>query len=142
MKPIEILLVEDNEGDRLLTTEALREIPYPTHVQIVKDGLEALNYLYQKENFSNSITPDIVLLDINLPKLNGFEVLSRIRSSKRLHNLPVVMLSTSTSEEDKVLAQEKKASYFVSKPLEADNFAVIISSLRGISEPVEQGFKN
>ncbi len=116
-RQINILLVEDNEGDILLTTEALQESRLPNIPFVVKDGWEALQFLEKKGEFKNAATPDLVLLDINLPKLNGHEVLREIRASHALKHLPVVMLSTSSSEKDRQLSQQNQASGYMTKPV-------------------------
>lgn len=138
MNPIEILLVEDNEGDILLTTEALEESDIPTRITVVKDGEEALNFLQKKNNFNKSKSPDLVLLDINLPKVNGIEVLRTIKSHEDLKHIPVVILSTSSSEEDILKCYSNYASCFITKPLSAHSFTEIISSVPNFFNSVVQ----
>lgn len=135
---IEILLVEDNEGDIFLTTEALKESEIPTNITVVKDGYEALNYLQKKNKYSHSKSPDLVLLDINLPKVNGFEVLREIKSSEDLKHIPVVILSTSSSEEDIMACYSNYATCFITKPLSADSFTEVISSVHNFFNSVVQ----
>lgn len=138
MNFIEILLVEDNEGDILLTTEALNESEIPANITVVKDGFEALNYLQKKNNYSRSKSPDLVLLDINLPKVNGFEVLREIKASENLKHIPVVILSTSSSEEDILKCYSNYATCFITKPLSADSFTEVISSVQHFFNSVAQ----
>lgn len=132
MQPIDILLVEDNEGDILLTTEALQDRKIVNNIYVVKDGIEALNFLLKKEFFKNSPTPDLVLLDINLPKLNGQEVLKQIRSHKNIKHIPVVMLTTSSSTEDKSESFKNDANCYITKPMDMGDFIKEISSIKGL----------
>lgn len=130
MKPIDILLVEDNEGDILLTTEALKEGEIAKNIAVVNDGWEALQYLEKNGQYSKAFTPDLILLDINLPKLNGYEVLQNIRSFDNLKHLPVIILSTSSSEEDILKAHHNYSNCFITKPVEVNDFANVISSIK------------
>tara|TARA_R100001369_G_scaffold92896_1_gene141072 strand:+ start:89157 stop:89588 length:432 start_codon:yes stop_codon:yes gene_type:complete len=130
MHPIDILLIEDNEGDILLTKEALLEGDILKELQVVKDGWEALLYLEKKENYKSAKTPDLILLDINLPKLNGFEVLKKIRSAENTKNIPVVILSTSTSDNDIKKSIKYHANYYISKPIDADGYPRVIRSIK------------
>ncbi len=127
MQPIDILLVEDNEGDILLTTETLKDQKIIKDIHVVKNGYEAINFLLKRDAFINSPTPHLVLLDINLPKLNGQEVLKLIRSYKQIRDIPVVMLSTSSSPEDVLESLKNEASCYITKPLDFDDFVKKIS---------------
>ncbi|HSI70344.1 MAG TPA: response regulator [Gillisia sp.] len=138
MNLIEILLVEDNEGDIVLTTEALKESEIPSNITVVRDGEEALNFLQKKNNFAFSKSPDLVLLDINLPKVNGFEVLRTIKSHEGLKHIPVVILSTSSSDEDILKCYSNYATCFITKPLSADSFTEVISSVQNFFNQVVQ----
>jgi len=129
MNPINILLVEDNEGDILLTTEALTEGKIANSVNVVKDGWEALQYLEKQGSYSNALTPDLILLDINLPKLNGHEVLEQIKSKDQLKHLPVIMLSTSSSSEDILSSYKNHVNCYITKPVEVEDFLKVISSI-------------
>lgn len=129
MNPIQILLVEDNEGDIYLTKEALAEGKISKEVQVVKDGWEAILYLDKKGKYNGVITPNLILLDINLPKLNGFEVLDKIKHSNHTEHIPVIMLSTSSSERDINKCYNKRANCFISKPVDADDFFRVIQSI-------------
>lgn len=129
MKPIDILLVEDNEGDILLTTEALKDGEIANQIAVVKDGWEAMQYLEKKGKYSEAFTPDLILLDINLPKLNGHEVLKNIRSLNNLKHLPVIILSTSSSEMDVLNSYQNFANFYITKPVEVNDFLKVISSI-------------
>lgn len=142
MKIIEILLIEDNEGDVLLTSETLKESPYPVCLAVVRDGQEAVKYLQKELPYSGCKTPDLILLDINLPKLNGHEVLRKLKATEALQNLPVVMLSTSSTLEDRDLSKQNLADNYVTKPLDVDTFTEIVSSIQGFPVPVIHLFKN
>jgi len=129
MSPIDILLVEDNEGDILLTTEALTEGKIANTVNVVKDGWEAILYLEKLGKYSKALTPDLILLDVNLPKLNGHEVLGKIKSKENLKHLPVIMLSTSSSAEDIEASYKNNVNCYITKPVEVDDFLKVISSI-------------
>ncbi|MBC7522913.1 MAG: response regulator [Flavobacterium sp.] len=129
MKSIHILLVEDNEGDILLTTEALSERKIFNKISIAKDGIEAIDYLNKQNNFSNAILPDLILLDINLPKKNGHEVLEYIKSNENFKQIPVIMLTTSCSEKDILLANKNQANFFITKPVEVDEFIETVTKI-------------
>jgi CheY-like chemotaxis protein len=100
MKPIHILLVEDNEGDIMLTTEALQERKIANNISVVKNGRDAVDFLFKRGKYANEFTPDLVLLDINLPLKSGFEVLKEIKKEDSTRQIPVIILTTSSSDED------------------------------------------
>ncbi|WP_026838131.1 response regulator [Gillisia sp. JM1] len=127
MIPINILLIEDNEGDILLTKEALLEGDILKELQVVKDGWEALLYLEKKDKYSTAITPDLILLDINLPKMNGYEVLKEIKSNSNINHIPVIMLSTSSSSIDINQCYKNQANCYITKPVDANDFSKVIS---------------
>ncbi len=129
MKPIHILLVEDNEGDIMLTTEALREGKIANTVTVVRDGWEAVQYLERLQNAQDGTKPDLILLDVNLPKMNGHEVLARIKKTPHLQHLPVIMLTTSSSESDVLLSYKSHANCYITKPVEVDDFIEVVSSI-------------
>lgn len=129
MKPVDILLVEDNEGDIILTTEALGEGKIHNKISVVKDGWEAVQYLEKKNGYENVTTPDLVLLDINLPKLNGHEVLHHIKSNPELTHIPVVMLTTSSSETDVMKSYKNHANCYITKPVDVTNFLDVIAKI-------------
>ncbi len=129
MDPIHILLVEDNEGDIVLTTEALEEGKIANSLSVVRDGQEAINYLEKNEGFEDAVTPDLVLLDINLPKINGHKVLKHIKSSKKLKYIPVVMLTTSSDEVDIQKSYKNHSNCYITKPVGINDFIKVISTI-------------
>lgn len=126
MKPISILLVEDNEGDILLTIEAFEEWKTVTKISVAKDGQEAINF-FNKDTCTE--LPSLVLLDINLPKKNGHEVLQFIKRSEMLKHIPVIMLTTSSSMADINLAYNNYANCYITKPDEVDTFLKVVSAI-------------
>lgn len=129
MKKFNVLLVEDNEGDIILTREALESSKYIGQLTTLRDGQLAFEYLENCIEKGDSSLPDIVLLDINLPKKNGHEVLQFIKSHDQLKQLPVIMLTTSSSEKDILAAYRNYANCFISKPIEVDHFMDVISKV-------------
>jgi len=128
-KPIEILLVEDNPGDVRLTLEALREAKVCNRIHTVYDGIEALAFLNREGNYVNVPFPDLILLDLNLPKKDGREVLTSIKAEEKFKRIPVVVLTTSKSEEDIVRSYELQASCYVTKPVDLDQFLEVVKSI-------------
>ena len=129
MKPISILLVEDNEGDVLLTTDALYEGKISNSISVVRDGWEAIQFLEKTGSYTNAVIPDLILLDVNLPKMNGHEVLKVIKSSEKLKHIPVIMLTTSSSEGDIMQSYQNYANCYITKPVETENFMEVITSI-------------
>jgi CheY-like chemotaxis protein len=129
MKKMHILLVEDNEGDILLTTEAFEESKIPTQLSVVKNGEEALNFLFKRGKFENVERPDLVLLDINLPIKNGHEVLKEIKSNNETRTIPIIMLTTSDSQKDINLAYFNYANSYITKPLDMEEFLEAIQKI-------------
>ena len=127
--PIEILLVEDNPGDVRLTKEALKEGKVYNNLHWAKDGLEALEFLRRQGIHAKAPRPDIILLDLNLPKKDGREVLSVIKSDDRLKHIPVVVLTTSKAEEDVLRSYELHANCYVTKPVDLEKFIVVVQSI-------------
>lgn len=130
MTPANILLVEDNEGDIFLMEDALEEAGLSRNFCAVRDGEEALDYLLQKGPYKNAIVPDLILLDLNLPKINGCELLTRIKTYSHLQGIPVVILSTSSSLEDKKSSYKACADGFITKPVDADSFPSVIRQIK------------
>jgi two-component system response regulator len=129
LRPIEILLVDDNPGDIRLTQEALKESKVLNNIHVVEDGMEALEFLRKEGNFKNVITPDIVLLDLNLPKRNGREVLAEIKADDFLKKIPVVILTMSRAEEDILKSYALHANCYITKPVDMDQFIKIVRSI-------------
>jgi hypothetical protein len=127
-----ILLVEDNQQDEMLVMRSLRKVNLANQVHVVRDGQQALDYLFREGEFTRNSDPDfpaVVLLDINLPRVNGLAVLERIRSDERTHLLPVVILTSSDEERDRLKSYEEGANSFVRKPLDFGEFAEAVASL-------------
>jgi CheY-like chemotaxis protein len=127
--PVEILLVEDNPGDVRLTKEALREGKVYNNLHWAKDGVEALEFLRQEGKHAEAPRPDIILLDLNLPKKDGREVLSSIKNDDRFKQIPVVILTTSEAEEDVLRSYELHANCYITKPVDLDKFIVVVQSI-------------
>ena len=125
-EPMEILLVEDNEDDILLEQEALADAKLVNLMSVVRDGEEALAYLRGQGKYQNARVPGLILLDINMPKKNGFEVLNEIKADPNLKHIPVVMLTTSDSEADIVKSYARGACSFITKPMDFDKFRDVI----------------
>jgi CheY-like chemotaxis protein len=121
-RPIEILLVEDNPGDVRLVQEALREGRVRNNPHVVSDGEAALDFLYQRGAFAKAPRPDLILLDLNLPKKDGREVLAAFKADPHLRCIPVVILTSSKEEEDVLRAYNLAANCYVTKPVEFDSF--------------------
>jgi CheY-like chemotaxis protein len=129
MKPIHILLVEDNEGDIFLTQEAFEDFKIKNKISVVRDGKEAMDFLFKENEYKNAEDPDLVILDINLPKKSGHDVLKTVKDNPKTQHIPVIMLSTSSSEKDISLSYQNRANCFISKPIEADEFMKAITSI-------------
>lgn len=129
MKSVHILLVEDNEGDILLTREALEDSKIINTLSVVRDGQEALDYIFLRKNYKEAKSPDLILLDINLPLKNGHEVLQIIKQDDTTKHIPVIMLTTSSSERDISLSYQYHANCYITKPVEIDNFLEAIATI-------------
>jgi CheY-like chemotaxis protein len=129
MTPIKILLVEDNEGDVVLTLEAFESIRLANNVHVVNDGEEAIQYLNKEGRFSGVDEPDMILLDINLPKIDGKEVLHYIKTHDRFKVIPVVILTSSASERDINETYSKHANCYITKPVDFSKFITVIKSI-------------
>jgi CheY-like chemotaxis protein len=128
-KPVEILLVEDNKGDVGLIEEVFEEAKIRNNLHVAEDGEEALLYLHGEGKFSGSPRPDIILLDLNLPKKGGREVLREIKEDENLHNIPVIVLTTSDAEKDIIGAYDLHANAYITKPLDFDQFIKVVGSI-------------
>lgn len=129
MKQVHILLVEDNEGDILLTKEAFEDAKLINTLSVVKDGKAAIDFLTQKQNYEKTGLPDLILLDVNLPKMNGHEVLQFIKGDYVLKHIPVIMLTTSSSDSDINLSYQNYVNCYITKPVEVDTFLEVISKI-------------
>lgn len=128
-RAIEILLVEDNLGDARLTQEALREARVSNHLSLVRDGVEALAFLRREGGYASAPRPDLILLDLNLPRKDGREVLSEIKSDERLRRIPVVVLTVSQSDEDILRAYNLNANCYITKPVDLEQFIKVVRSI-------------
>jgi len=128
-RPVNILLVEDNLGDIRLTQEAFKEGKYPSQLHPVTDGAEALKYLKKQSPYESVDTPDLILLDLNLPKIDGHEVLNQIKSDIELKKIPVIMLTTSSTEEDILKSYNLNVNCYIVKPVEFDRFSEIVQRI-------------
>lgn len=124
--PIEVLLVEDDPGDVLMTREALADHKVNNRLNVVSDGEEAIAYLRRQGRFSDAVRPDLVLLDLNLPRRDGREVLAEIKNDEDLHQIPVVVLTTSSADEDILRSYQLHANAYVTKPVDFDRFISIV----------------
>ena len=122
MKKAHILLVEDNEGDILLTLEALEDRKFVRQLSIVKNGKDAVDFVFQRSKYDSVEKPDLILLDINLPKKTGHEVLQIIKSNDKTKTIPVIMFTTSSSQHDIIDAYRKHANCYITKPIDLDEF--------------------
>jgi CheY-like chemotaxis protein len=124
--PIEVLLVEDDPGDVLMTQEAFEEHKVRNHLTVVSDGAEALSYLRREGQYADAIRPDLILLDLNLPRRDGREVLEEIKKDDLLGRIPVVVLTTSSADEDIMRSYQLHANAYVTKPVDFDQFIAVI----------------
>jgi CheY-like chemotaxis protein len=130
-RPIQILLVEDNPGDVRLTQESLHDARVHNSMMVASDGLEAMACLRREGQYANAVRPDLVLLDLNLPRMNGFEVLDAIKEDPDLKRIPVVVLTTSQAEQDIIRSYNLYANAFVTKPVDLEQFIKVIKSIEG-----------
>ncbi|HAD81685.1 MAG: response regulator [Candidatus Edwardsbacteria bacterium RIFOXYD12_FULL_50_11] len=129
VNPIEVLLVEDSPADVRLTKEALKEEKLHITLQVVNDGVEAMEYLRQEGKYSKAVRPDLILLDLNLPKKDGREVLKEIKGDDNLRSIPVVVLTTSKSEADIIKVYDLHANCYITKPLDLNQFSTVVKSI-------------
>jgi CheY-like chemotaxis protein len=127
--PVEILLVEDSPGDVRLTREALKEGQLQVRLSVVGDGESALAFLHRQDPYAQAPRPDLVLLDLNLPRMGGHEVLARIKGDAGLRRIPVVMLSSSQAEQDVRASYDLHANCYIAKPVELDQFLRVVRSI-------------
>lgn len=129
LQNIEILLVEDNPGDVRLTKEALKDNKVRNNLTVVEDGVEAMSFLRREGRYTGSPRPDLILLDLNLPKKDGREVLSEIKADEHLRRIPVVVLTTSKAEEDILRAYDLNANCYITKPVDFDQFIRVVKTI-------------
>ena len=128
-RPVEVLLVEDNAGDVRLTREALREGMVVNHLSVASDGEEAVAFLRREGRFAAAPRPDLILLDLNLPRKGGREVLADIKQDVSLRRIPVVVLTTSRAEEDVLRTYDLHANCYIVKPVDLDQFIQVVRSI-------------
>ena len=129
--PIEVLLVEDDPGDVLMTREAFEEHKVRNHLNVVSDGADALAYVRREGEFANAVRPDLILLDLNLPKRDGREVLKEMKTDPDLREIPIVVLTTSSAESDVLASYQLHANAYVTKPVDFERF---ISAVKQIDD--------
>jgi CheY-like chemotaxis protein len=127
--PIEVLLVEDDPGDVLMTKEAFEEHRVNNRLRVVNDGDEALAYLRQQEPYPDAVRPDLILLDLNLPRRDGRQVLQEIKNDESLRHIPVVVLTTSQADEDILRSYQLHANAYVTKPVDFDQFIKAVQQI-------------
>ena len=128
-RPVEILLVEDNPGDVRLTIEGLNESKVRNNLHVARDGVEAMAFLRRESPFPDAIRPDLILLDLNLPRKDGREVLTEIKADPALKTIPVVILTTSRAEQDVLRSYELQANCYISKPVDLEQFITVVKSI-------------
>ena len=128
-QPIELLLVEDSPGDVLLTREALAESRIANRLHVVEDGERAIDFLMRREPYTDAVRPDLIMLDLNLPRKDGREVLQFIKSHPDLTTIPVVVLTTSRAEEDVLRTYRLHANCYITKPVDMNQFFLVIKSI-------------
>ncbi len=128
-RPFEVLLVEDNAGDARLTREALKEGRIVNNLSVVPDGVEAMEFLRKRGRYLNSPRPDLILLDLNLPRKNGREVLEEIKNDPALRRIPVMVLTTSSAEQDLTSAYNLHANCYITKPVDLEQFMTVVRSI-------------
>ena len=129
LKPIEILLAEDNPGDARLTLEGFKDAKVKNNITVVEDGIEAMAYLRHEGPYANVGLPDLILLDLNMPKKDGREVLAEIKADANLRRIPVLIFTISNAERDILEAYDLQASAFITKPIDLDEFITVVRSL-------------
>lgn len=128
-RPVVILMIEDNPGDVLLTMEALKEVKIRNSVHVAKDGVEGIEFLHREGKFADAPRPDIIFLDLNLPRKDGREVLAEIKDDPELRRIPVVILTTSTAEQDVLKTYNLHANCYITKPVDLDQFISVVQSI-------------
>ncbi len=129
MKDVNILLVEDNEGDIILTTEAFRDMELVNNMSVVRDGEEALRFLRKQDEFAEAPTPQLILMDINLPGIDGKQLLGIIKKDEKLSEIPVVMLTCSANENDIDECYDKQVNWYITKPIDYDKYTKVMHEI-------------
>ncbi len=127
--PVDILLVEDNPGDVRLTQEALQDARITNHMSVAEDGVQALAFLRRQDRYAEAPRPDLILLDLNLPRKDGREVLAEVKADPQLWRIPVVVLTTSQAERDVLRAYDLHANCYITKPVDLDQFLTVVKSI-------------
>ena len=127
--PVEVLLVEDSPGDVRLTEDAFRETNRAIHLHVASDGVEAMAFLRQEGSFADAPRPDFILLDLNIPKMDGREVLAQIKKDVKLKTIPTIRLTTSEAEADIIKSYELQANCYLSKPVQLEEFEAVVKSI-------------
>jgi chemotaxis family two-component system response regulator Rcp1 len=127
---ITILLVEDNPGDVRLVEEIFQDGKIYNRLQVARDGEQAMDYLHQRGDFQNAPRPDLILLDLNLPKKNGTEVLTEIKTDAQLHSIPVIILTASGAQEDIARAYDHYANCYLTKPIDLNQFISVVQQIK------------
>jgi CheY-like chemotaxis protein len=128
-RPVEILLVEDNPGDVDLTRETLQDCKLLNHMNVVGNGVEAMAYLRRQGKYAEATRPDLILLDLNLPKKDGREVLAEVKADDQLRRIPVVVLTTSSAEQDILQTYDLHANCYITKPVNLDQFSAVVRAI-------------
>ncbi|WP_417621071.1 response regulator [Parasphingorhabdus sp.] len=129
VRPLEILLIEDNPADVRLTKEGLKEAKIATQLTAILDGKQALDFLFRRGEHANASRPDLILLDLNLPGIDGREILKQVKASPELRSIPVVVITSSEAESDIIQAYDSYANCFISKPIDFDGFLTVVQSI-------------
>jgi CheY-like chemotaxis protein len=130
MKDAHIMLVEDNEGDIVLTQEVFKSSGLRNAISVARDGEEALDFLYKRNQFAKAERPDLILMDINIPKINGKEIVGMIKKDNDLKTIPVIMLSTSSADSDVLESYRNHANCFITKPLSFNGFVEAVAEIK------------
>jgi chemotaxis family two-component system response regulator Rcp1 len=128
-RPIEILLVEDNPGDVRLTMEGLTEGKVRNNLHVARDGVEAMAFLRREGQHAGAVRPDLILLDLNLPRMDGREVLTAVKADDRFKTIPIVVLTTSAAEQDVLRSYELQANCYITKPADLEQFLTVVRSI-------------
>ncbi|MEL6676496.1 MAG: response regulator [Bacteroidota bacterium] len=128
--PVEILLIEDNEGDIVLTKKAFEREGYPCRISVCRNGYEALDHLYRRGKYGEALRPDLIIMDLNMPGISGQETLTEIKSDRSLASIPVIILTTSESQEDVQTCYQLQASSYIRKPVDFHEFREVIHRLQ------------